>query len=673
MTSISQAVKSIAVLPTHVANQIAAGEVVERPAAVVKELLENSLDAGATQLDIQIEKGGIERIFIRDNGHGIRDSELRLALCRHATNKLNHIDDLNSLLTLGFRGEALASIAAVSRLTLSSRYYNAEHGCSIQTPNQEVTTCPHPVGTSIDVRQLFYNVPARRKFLRTEKTEAAHIQEIVKRIALSRFDVGIQYSQAQKPYYSLRPAPSAAQQQQRIKQLCGEVFMDNALEVEATYQSCTLRGWIIQPTQAGQRTDNQYFFVNGRSIRDKLIIHAVRQAYADVLYSGKQPSYLLYLDINPSDVDFNVHPTKNEVRFAHSGEIHHLLVRTIQKALANTRPQAATVPTTDIEEAPSSTLEKQKNNTKINHKQPSAPTNLDTIDQQVNKETRAEIKESLQLYHALKLPKTDKKENDAPQQAAIDLSIKNPATDYTPTTTPPPKDTKKQPLTSAPKNHQETPPPAPAEIPEANTETVVYETTDVSNTPPLGYALAQLHGIYILAENEEGLILVDMHAAHERITYEKMKQQQQAVVMQQLLVPQSIHVSAIMADAVEQHEESLQTLGFALQRGALDTVIIKAVPALLQKGDIAKLVINVLTELATYEHSTISEQMRHELLATMACHGSVRAHRRLQKEEMNALLRAIETTERSNQCNHGRPTWVQLTHSQLDKFFSRGR
>ncbi len=605
----SQNIPSIHRLSSLIANQIAAGEVVERPASVVKELLENSLDAKAETIDIDIEQGGVALIRIRDDGFGIRPDEISLALNRHATSKIKNLDDLESINSLGFRGEALASIASISRLTLISRFYNNEIGHCIHLDGQEKPSAlepiAHPIGTSLEIRDLFYNTPARRKFLRTEKTEFGHIHETIKRIALSRFDVKFKLTHNQKTLMSFKPANNEDEQLQRVAKLCGQEFIKHVLKINEISAGLQLSGWITQPTYSRSQPDMQYFFVNGRIIRDKLINHALRQAYKDVLYNGRHPSYVLYLKIDPREVDVNVHPTKSEVRFAESGQVHNFLTQAIEKILAKTSPSHVSRPS-----LPQPPVVKQQ---PIFYSKPKDINNEDR-----KKPSPTAIHETIQTYLALQVPETE----------------------------------------SVPK---------PAIEPEkAKTNNIL---------PALGYALAQLQGVYILAENSDGLVLVDMHAAHERITYERMKSSVETnnLEAQGLLVPVSIPVSEREADVAEQEIELFKKIGFEISRAGPEMLIVRQVPILLADANVPMLVRDVLADLLRFGVSARLQENMQDILGTLACHTSVRANRQLSLSEMNALLRDMEKTERSNQCNHGRPTWTQLSMKELDGLFLRGR
>ena len=596
---------TINTLSPQLANQIAAGEVVERPASVLKELVENSLDAGATRIDIEVEQGGVKRLSVRDNGCGIDQSDMALALSRHATSKISDIDDLEAVGTLGFRGEALASIASVSRLSLTSNSGGSQAWKAVSEGRDmtvDVQPAAHPAGTSVDVRDLFFNTPARRKFLRTETTEYNRIDDYAKKLALSHMAVAFSLKHNQRVNLNLQPAETVLEQEKRVADICGKPFMEQALYVDNQRSGIRLWGWIGLPTFSRSQADLQHFFVNGRSIRDKVVSHAVRQAYQDVLYHGRHPAFVLFLEIEPKDVDVNVHPTKHEVRFRDSRVVHGFVSGTLQKALASDRPQ--------------------------DHLQSGEA-------------------------HSL-LP-----EQAVPTQTAMGLA-------------PSP----------SPFNYTSQSPGYSGGGQSVNTPMHAYQSlygegaSEESDTiPPLGFAIAQLKGIYILAENEQGMIVVDMHAAHERITYEQMKKDfdKEGLISQPLLVPESLSVSQREADAVEQNPEVFARLGFSVERAAAESVVVREIPALLRGTQVEALLRDVISDVL--EHGT-SERIRHqinEILSTMACHGSVRANRKLSLPEMNALLRDMEATERSGQCNHGRPTYFQLSLDELDKLFLRGR
>ena len=614
----------IKILSPQLANQIAAGEVVERPASVLKELVENSLDAGAKSIEIDIEQGGVKLIRIRDDGGGIGHDDLALALSRHATSKIDDLEDLEAVATLGFRGEALASIASVSRLSLTSNNGDGSAWKAISEGRDmqvEVTPASHPQGTSVEVRDLFFNTPARRKFLRTEKTEYNRIDDSIKKLALSRFDVAFNLRHNQRAQLSLRPAKTQLEQEKRVADICGTTFMEQALYVDNVRPGLRLWGWIGLPTFSRSQADLQHFFVNGRCIRDKVVSHAVRQAYQDVLYHGRHPAFVLFLEITPADVDVNVHPTKHEVRFRESGSIHSFISSTLKKALAEDRPQ--------------------------DHLQSNSPGELTEGGEQLP----GMVNQPGPNWQA------------APQsQPAMQFSSR-----------PHSGGGSSGAMSGSPgsmQNYQSLYSTSGINLPES-----ANPLGDQQDIPPLGYAIAQLKGIYILAENREGLIIVDMHAAHERITYERMKGafDDQGLVSQPLLVPESLAVSQREADAAEQHNEVFAKLGFVVERAAAESVIVREIPAILRGSEVEALLRDVLSDLLEHGNSERIRDHINEILSTMACHGSVRANRKLSIPEMNALLRDMEATERSGQCNHGRPTWSQLTLDQLDKLFLRGR
>jgi DNA mismatch repair protein MutL len=592
-------------LAPELINQIAAGEVVERPASVVKELVENSLDAGATRIEIEIENGGARLIRVRDDGGGIAAEELPLALASHATSKIATLEDLERVRTLGFRGEALASIASVSRFALTSRERGAEHAWQLTSEGaraQAPRPAQHPVGTTVEVRDLFHLVPARRKFLRAERTEYDHIDELIKAIALAQARVEFRLSHNGKPTRLLRAAADAQSLGARLGDIFGGEFVAQSLRIDQHGAGMRLSGWVGLPTASRAQADQQYFYVNGRLVRDRVVTHAVRQAYADVLFHGRHPAYALFLELAPEAVDVNVHPAKTEVRFRESRLVHDFLYRTLHEALAETRAGSAAI----------------------------APTMIAAV------AGRPSVAE-------------------APWrgQSGLALGVREPLASYAAL------------LGEAPGGLRPLPSVAPLDI----------GAHAADEAPPLGYALAQLAGVYVLAENAHGLVLIDMHAAHERITYEKLKVAQAAdgIRAQLLLVPLAIAVSEREAACAEEHAARLGELGFDLVRSGPQSITVRRYPGLLEGADVSALVRDVLADLAAHGDSQRVEESRNEVLSTMACHGSVRANRRLTLPEMNALLREMEATERSGQCNHGRPTWVQLPLAELDKMFLRGR
>lgn len=607
-------------LSPRLANQIAAGEVVERPASVIKELVENSLDAGATQLDVEVELGGVKLIRVRDNGHGISKDDLPLALSRHATSKIINLDDLEAVATLGFRGEALASISSVARLRLTSNTGDEESGWCVEAEGRDMearlSPAGHPQGTSVEVRDLFFNTPARRKFLRTERTEYGRVEDVLKRLALSRFAQGFSLKNNGRVVHSWRPATTQPEQERRVAQICGPAFMENAVHVDIDRAGLRLWGWVALPTFSRSQADLQHFYVNGRAIRDKLVSHAIRQAYQDVLYHGRHPAFVLYLELDPGNVDVNVHPTKHEVRFRDSRLVHDFLFRSLHKALADVRPG----------------------------NEPSAQ-------DEIGAEACTASELSAQQYSPTEQPGLS-----FSAQRSEPSAVAERAPSWSPTYTS---------VGSATSNR-----------PSLGTSTpVMPPASDDESVPPLGYAVAQLKGIYILAENAEGMVVVDMHAAHERITYERMKEQQQAqkIQSQPLLVPQAMAVSEKEADYADEFADIFVNLGFELERAGPESLLIRQLPVILNRANVEQLVRDVLSDLIEYGSSQRIQQNINEILGTMACHGSVRANRRLNIAEMNALLRDMEATERSGQCNHGRPTWTQMSLAELDKLFMRGQ
>ncbi|MFC3549773.1 DNA mismatch repair endonuclease MutL [Lysobacter cavernae] len=602
-------------LPDTLINQIAAGEVVERPASVVKELVENALDAGARRIDIDLEEGGVRLIRIRDDGAGIAADELPLAVSRHATSKIASLDDLEGVATLGFRGEALPSIASVSRFALMSRRIDSEHGAALDVDGGRVGAVapkPHPQGTTVEVRDLFFNVPARRKFLKAERTELSHIEEWLRQLALARPDVELRVSHNGKPSRRWKGEGSALMEtglsEARLHEALGEEFARNALRVDHEGAGLRLHGWIGQPAYNRASADQQYLYVNGRAVRDRSIAHAVKQAYADVLFHGRQPAYVLFLELDPRRVDVNVHPAKHEVRFRDARLIHDFVYRTLQGALAETRAGAV----------------------------PGLAASADGVNAQVG--------------HAAAVPPTQSYHWNAPQ-VPLGLQVEETRAGYAA-------------LYGAPS-------PSPVVSMRHTSLPVSADAT----LPPLGYAIAQLHGIYILAESVEGLIVVDMHAAHERIGYEKLKTAHdgEGLRTQPLLVPATLAVAEREADVAEREAATLAALGFDVTRSGLQALTLRSVPALLAHGDVEALLRDVLADLREHGESRRVAAARDELLATMACHGAIRANRRLTLPEMNALLREMEVTERSGQCNHGRPTWARFTLPEIDRWFLRGR
>lgn len=608
----------IRVLPPELINQIAAGEVIERPASVVKELVENSIDAGARRIEVDIEQGGTRLIRVRDDGGGIPRDELALAVASHATSKIGSFDDLERVASMGFRGEALASVSSVARFSLTSRHADEEAAWRIEVDGgrlQEARPAQHPRGTTIEVRDLFYNVPARRKFLRAERTEFAHIDDLLKSLALAREGVDIRLTHNGKPVRLLKPARDENAALARVAEVLGPEFPGQSLRVEHEAAGLSLSGWVGLPTASRAQADQQYFYVNGRLVRDRIVAHAVRQAYSDVLFHGRHPVFVLFLRLDPVGVDVNVHPAKSEVRFREQRLIHDFLFRTLHEALAQTR---AGVTTASGDEMP----------------MPVAAA-------------------AMGMQARLSVPQAMPSWPTSASQPRLSLGVRDePLADYATL------------FGSSQASPARAPQPLPMPLNEAD-----------GDVPPLGYAIAQLKNIYVLAENAHGLVLVDMHAAHERITYEKLKNGRVTANLrsQMLLVPLNVAVSAKEAAAAEEHADALADWGLELSRSGPSGVVVRRIPSLLEGADVAQLTRDVLGELAQHGSSRRLEELENELLSTMACHGSVRAGRRLGIPEMNALLREMEATERSGQCNHGRPTWVQLSLGELDKLFLRGR
>lgn len=633
--------RRIQLLSPRLANQIAAGEVVERPASVIKELLENSLDAGARRIDIEIEQGGVKLLRVRDDGGGIPADDLPLALARHATSKIRELEDLEAVMSLGFRGEALASISSVARLTMTSRTAEAEQAWQVETEGRDmlprVQPAAHPVGTSVEVRDLFFNTPARRKFLRAEKTEFDHLQEVVKRLALARFDVAFHLRHNGKTIFSLHEAKDEISRARRVGAVCGPAFLEQALPIEVERNGLHLWGWVGLPTFSRSQPDLQYFYVNGRMVRDKLVAHAVRQAYRDVLYNGRHPTFVLFFEVDPGTVDVNVHPTKHEVRFRDSRMVHDFLYGTLHRALAEVRPDDQLAP-------PGATT--------VTQPRPTGQAAGEFGPQ-------AEMSLSDKVLEAPAAARTWTGGSSSGSSSGAGAYSYPPARPEIP------------PVAETQGAYRAFYAPL-AETANAEPQGLPESAQDI---PPLGYALAQLKGIYILAENAHGLVLVDMHAAHERITYERLKvaMDSEGLRGQPLLVPESVAVSEREADCAEEHADWFARLGFELQRLGPESLAIRQIPALLKQAEATQLVRDVLADLLEYGTSDRIQAHLNELLGTMACHGAVRANRRLTLPEMNALLRDMEITERSGQCNHGRPTWTQLGMDELDKLFLRGR
>lgn len=585
---------SIQQLPGHLINQIAAGEVVERPASVVKELVENSLDAGADDIQIDIAAGGAKLIRVRDNGSGIDREELSLALSRHATSKISSLEDLEAVVSLGFRGEALPSIASVARLVLTSRTAADDTAWQIEADAGEISRpgpAAHGRGTTVEVNDLFYNTPARRRFLRTERTEFGHIEKWLRRLALSRPGVAFTLTHNRRAVLKLPAADSREQQLARLAKLCGEAFADQSIHLQHETDGVALQGWIALPTYNRSQPDQQYWFVNGRSISDRTLAHAARHAYRDVLFHGRFPAYVLNLAMDPAGVDANAHPAKHEVRFRDGRRVHGIVAQTLEAALRDTRPGGHAPSPAAIVRHPEATQR---------------PMPLGGVE----RSGPSSVREALAGYGTL-----------------------------------------------------------------GNAAAAVTIDPEQGEVPPLGFAIAQLAGVYILAENRDGLIVVDMHAAHERITYEKLKKSfaDRSIVRQPLLVPVTLSVAENEADRVEQASQELESLGLSVDRVGPARLVVREVPALLKDSDVESLLRDLLSDIGEAGSSSRFEDASDDFLATMACHHSVRANRRLSLAEMNALLREMETTERADQCNHGRPTWTAISIAELDRLFLRGQ
>jgi DNA mismatch repair protein MutL len=594
----------IKVLPEQLIHQIAAGEVIERPASVIKELVENSIDAGAGRIEIEIEDGGARLCRVRDDGSGIHREELALALSRHATSKITSIDDLERVGTLGFRGEALPSIASVSRMRLASRIRSDDVGFAISSDNGRLTDLeptPHPLGTTVEVRDLFFNVPARRKFLRAERTETQHISRMIERLALTSFERSFSLSVGRKQTLDFPAATSQLDRERRVAQIVGEEFMANALYIEHDATGCKLSGWICQPTFARGQPDLQYFYLNGRMLRDRLASNAIRMGYRDVIFHGRHPAYVLFLELDPTQVDVNAHPAKLEVRFRDGRHVHDFLFRSVERALRSTYAGAVQTQVPSSAPPPASTISLLGANS-ARDVWPARGPNQGSFGLRVAESGRADF-------------------------AVRDM---------------------------------------PREI---------EATSPATEAPPLGFAIAQLHGVYILSQAPDGLILVDMHAAHERTTYERMKSALEGgeVATQPLLVPLSMNVAPAEADGFEEHAVTLQRAGLDIERAGPASVHVRSLPATLSSAGLEDLVRRVGADLVQHGSSRGLEEAVNEVLGTIACHGAVRANRLLSIPEMNALLREMERTVRSDQCVHGRPTWTYLSMSDLDRLFLRGR
>jgi len=602
----------IRLLPDLLINQIAAGEVIERPASALKELMENSLDAGASEIAVQLEAGGVKLLRVRDNGRGIAPQQLPLALMRHATSKIASLDDLQRVASMGFRGEALASIAAVAHVALISRNAEVEHAWKVEAVDgslSEAVPAAHALGTSVEMRELYFNTPARRKFLKSESTEFAYCEETFKRIALSRPDVAFSLQHNARVVWQLPASdlPSTEALQLRITSILGKEFAQNAVQVEREAAGLHLYGTVTQPAYSKATRDSQYFFLNGRFIRDKVVAHAIRQAYQDILHHQRHPAFVLFLEMPPELVDVNVHPAKSEVRFRESQAMHQFIFHTLQQALSG----------------PISTMNASRNDaasasaTGIYSSSWAGPGSSMSYQQAMPLHTPAQ---ALSFYETMfsSQERTEARENAASYN-----------------------------------------------IPPATN----------SGIPPLGFALAQLAGIYILAQNEQGMVVVDMHAAHERIVYEKLKiaLDGQQIPNQPLLIPVTFQADTLDVATAEEEQEALHTLGFDIAPLSPTTLAVRAMPAMLKQSHAEAAARDVLQELREFGASRALTERRNELLGSLACHAAVRANQELTLTEMNHILREMENTERSGQCNHGRPTWFQMSIADLDKMFMRGK
>ncbi|GAB7526020.1 DNA mismatch repair endonuclease MutL [Paraburkholderia sp. 2C] len=672
----ARAPRPIQPLPDQLISQIAAGEVVERPASVVKELLENALDAGATTLRILLDEGGVKRISITDDGCGIPEAELALALTRHATSKIRSLAELEAVATLGFRGEALASIASVSDMAITSRIGDAPHATRIDASTGALTPAAGTQGTTIEVRELYFNTPARRKFLKSEQTELGHCIEMVRRVALARPDVAISVLHNGRAVEHWNASDPAA----RVAKILGEAFATAHLPLDEAAGPLAVYGCAGLPTASRGRADQQYFFVNGRFVRDKLLTHAVRAAYEDVLHGDRYPSYVLFLDLPPEAVDVNVHPSKIEVRFRDSRSIHQFVFHAVQRALA--RHAGASPETTAGGHAahleplgrPGSFgstplggateggggggfagggAASSGGGSRFGSQAP--PSGTTWMRDARMRQGTLPVAQPLALYDAL----FGRKDTGAAASSGSPYG----ATAFDASTAPIARDT------------DDTRSPFAALPPGAAARFDTFGTFDASDDQPLGFALGQIHGIYVLAQNARGLVIVDMHAAHERILYEQFKNAlaDRTIAVQPLLIPQSMPADPVEIGIVEEERETLDALGFDLAVLSPTTLAIRAVPALLKDADLPALARAVLSDLHAFGGSRVLTERQHELLGTLACHHAVRANRRLSLDEMNALLRQMEATERADQCNHGRPTWYQLTLSDLDRLFMRGQ
>lgn len=651
--------RRIHTLEPALANQIAAGEVIERPASVVKELLENSIDAGATELIIRVAQGGSTLIEIIDNGRGIHAEDLPLAVTRHATSKIQTADDLHAIVSLGFRGEALASIAAVSRLTLVSSQTEDGVGYQVEVngtafSHQDIQAVAAPKGTHIRVQDLFFNVPARRKFLKKPGTEFGHIEEIVRRLALTHFDIRFVLEHNDSIKLNLPIADSGELRFQRVQQLLGRNFVENAYWIDADSVSMRLSGWLGHPSDARSQADLQYVYVNGRIVKDKTISHALRMAYEGILHGHQHAAYLLFLEVEPENIDVNVHPTKHEIRFLNQREVHEFVRHYAKETLAQFQTATADLATAmkadPVEQAAPYVVQPRYQEQFLLHKHAEANPHNSANDVADAYTMQPDSQAGSELLTDFNQSQPQTVQYNRPVQSTYQGS---------------------QQLNNAIKSYL-----APLRDLDQDSANLGQKTTTPAvDEHPLGIAIAQLHGIYILAQNSEGLIIVDMHAAHERIVLQQMKaawDKPEFWTSQQLLIPKVISISRMQAMRVGDLKEQLARLGLEIDQYGDEQVIVRGVPAILHKADFAELIPELLDDLDPNDEAQALVQKRDHILAGMACHSAVRAHRMLSLSEMNALLRQMEQTEFASQCNHGRPTWRAFPLAQLDKLFARG-
>lgn len=639
-------IRRIHTLNPALANQIAAGEVIERPASVVKELLENSIDAGATELIIRVEQGGSTLIEIMDNGRGIHAEDLPLAVMRHATSKIQTVEDLHAIVSLGFRGEALASIAAVSRLTLTSSQADDGIGYQVEVngtafDHQEIQAVAAPKGTHIRVQDLFFNVPARRKFLKKPGTEFGHIEEIVRRLALTHFDIRFVLEHNQSIKLNLPIADSGELRFQRVQQLLGRAFTENAYWMDADSINMRLTGWLGHPSDARAQADLQYVYVNGRIVKDKTISHALRMAYDGILHGHQHAGYLLFLEVDPENIDVNVHPTKHEIRFLNQREVHEFVRHYAKETLSQFQTATA-----DLSDA------------------------MKIAEDQALMSVQPRYQEPLQLHRHVE---SEQNSEQAPLDVLTDFSSNQPQGVHYSTQTS--RYQGSQQLNNALQSYLAPLRDTSSSVDQAQPLADFTVQSPKVDEHPLGIAIAQLHGIYVLAQNTEGLIIVDMHAAHERILLQQMKSawdKPEFWTSQQLLIPKVINITRMQATRVEELKDQLARLGLEIDQYGDEQVIVRGVPAILHKANFEALVPELLNDLDPNDEAQGLLQKRDQILAGMACHGAVRAHRILGLAEMNALLRQMEQTEFASQCNHGRPTWRAFPLAQLDKLFARG-